>query len=151
MFITERIQLDAKAEAEAIVTSAEAAAKKRVEDAKIVHQQESEAQIERGMAKAVAEAKQAEIASKILARKQELEARQVAIDAVFIEAGKKLKDAKLADTLKKKFAKTGDKITPAKEGGIIIENTNYTLSLTLPELLASLREDIEMEVAKKLF
>lgn len=85
---------------------------------------------------------------------------------------------KLVTALVKKHAKTGDtiyiskndekKITaefvkglPVKnlvrvvsdkfDGGIILENQNYELSLTYTELLNSLRSEIELEVSKILF
>jgi len=152
MLITERILENARAEAEAVVNNAKEEAAQRVKNAKAQIELDREAQIEKAMQRAVVEAKQAEQIAKNQSRKDELRARQTAIDEVFAMAAAQLKkEGKLADALKKKFAKTGDKVEVSKEGGIIIENPNYTLSLTLPELLAGLRGEIELQVAKKLF
>ena len=152
MLIAQKIVEEAKSQAETLVTDAKVSAVERVKNAKAQIELDREAQIEKSMARAVIEAKQAEQIAKNQSRKDELRARQTAIDEVFALAGAQLKkESKLADALKKKFAKTGDKVEASKEGGIIIENPNYTLSLTLSELLAGLRGEIELAVAKKLF
>ena len=149
--LTDRIIQEAKDAADALVAKAKEDAKLRLETAKREIDQDREAQIERAMGRAMEAAKQAEITAKTLARKNNLRARVEALDVCFAEAAKKVDKTKLAASLKAKFAKPKDTVTPAKEGGIVIENSNYILSLTLPELMAGMRADIEWEVARRLF
>lgn len=152
-YIVEKILQDAQKEAEGLLMSARANSRSRVESAKIQIESDREADIERAMSRAVAEAKQAELNAKVRARRDELTARTGAIDAVFADAKVQLgkSGASLANSLKSKFAKPTDKVEVLKDGGIIVENPNYRLSLTLDELLAGLRADIELGVAKILF
>ena len=149
--ICNRILADAKAQADATIANAKKAAKARVESAKHSIDAENEIQIERAMAKAVAEAKQSELAEKTRARKDELAARQNEIDTVFAMASAKINKAKLGEALKKKFAKPGDKVENHPSGGIVIDNPGWTLSLSLPELLQGLRQEIENTIAELLF
>ena len=92
--------------------------------------------------------------AKIRLRKAELKSKQSHIDDVFeavrVQLSSPAQNKKLVESLKTKFAKPGDKVKEA-DGGIVIENKSYELSLTLMELLQELRGDVELELSKILF
>lgn len=175
--IIKKIAADVEAESAALVKQARSDADKRIAKAKADIERDAESALERARRRAEAVQRQAENQAKTANRREELLSRQAAIDEVFADVRKKLlglsakETQSLVDTLIKKYGKSGDTVVVSKadskkivapkgfklqasdkfEGGIVLENPNYERSLTLDELLASLRDGIELEVAKKLF
>jgi len=148
--ITEKILRDAELEAKRAIDTAQATADERLARAKQTAEAEAKVAEERARALSEAHANQQRIAAETKARRETLSQKHAHIDKVFATAREKIDTKKLAESLEKKFAHKGDTVTK-KDGGIVIENANYTLSLTLDDLMADLRDKIESDIARILF
>ena len=154
--IINKIKFDTEAEITAMLNAAKADAERRVERAKADIERDAESALERAKRRVEAATRAAEIQDKTASRREDLLARQAIIDEVFGEVQSKLlklgaaDKKKLVDALVKKFGSKDDKVVQAG-GGVVLENPKYTRSLTVDELLAALREKVELEVAKILF
>jgi len=153
-YILNKIADDVAITSESEVITAKESAKKRVENVRAELAADFEAAVERARVKSEQESHQAQVTAKAVALRAEQTAKKEALDSIFADASKKIlaSDRKsLEAALTKKFSKTGDKVTAHKDGGIVIDNAKYTLSLTMDELMDDLRGRIELEVSKMLF
>lgn len=154
-FIVEKILKDTKrAEAEVLKSAEETASerRKRVEEALAKEKAEAESRLETKMLVAERNRRTGEE----LAKRQAVLIRQhAAMDKVFDKAAERIAKfspadrAKLVASLKKQYAKTGDKVEEVG-GGIVISNSRYDINLTAPELLKSLRDEIQLQVVEVL-
>jgi len=149
--ISEKILRDAELEAERAVERANATASERLLRATADAEAEANAVAERAKRNAEAAAKQSEIATKSRVSRETLAQKQAYIDKVFATVREQIiKGKDISGALEKKFAKPGDAVVK-KDGGIVIDNANYSLSLTVDDLLTELRHRVEADVAKILF
>jgi vacuolar-type H+-ATPase subunit E/Vma4 len=152
--VWERITADAQKEAKELVDSAKKRINSSLETFKAELAQNEEEEVSRAKATTARENELLALSDKTTERKELLAKKHEIVDEVFAMVRKELlanKDnKKLIDALTKKYAREGDKIEKAN-GGIIISNKTYDLKLTADELLAGLREEIEVEVAEILF
>jgi len=151
MYIADKIIKDAESDSKKQIAQAKQDAATRLKDATTRFEQEKIAADERAKRESEQAKYRAGLVQETAKRKEELRNKQEIIDQVFATAKTKVSKTTLAEKLKKKYAKTGDKVTPVKDGGIVIENKNYTMSLSLNELLTQLRSEIELELSKRLF
>ena len=151
--LLERIIEDAKKEAKAIIDKANKDASGQIAFAEEQARMDIVAATEAARKKAVRAVEIAKSAADVASRLDGLVQKTQIINQVFDEAKKELlksDNKKLRDALAKRYSKAGDTVKQ-KDGGIIIENANYEIRLTVNELLATLREEIEAEVVKILF
>jgi vacuolar-type H+-ATPase subunit E/Vma4 len=154
--LVQKILNDAAKEAAAMIDAAAASAEQKVAAAKIAAAERKEKAVSEAKKNLARAGEQAALAKEVENIKSKINAKQEIMSAVFDAVRSNIINAKpadkraLTDALTKRYAKTGDKVTPAGDG-IIISNKNYDIDLSLDVLLADLRGSIELEVAKMLF
>jgi len=154
--IVNKILEEAKAEAKEMLAKAETSSKKQISNAKIEIEENKESLVEQARAKAERDARQNEMQAKTIAARKQSNDKQEIVSAVFNDAKAKIlamsasERKKLVDGLIKKHGRKDDKITE-HDGGVILENKDYVLSLTVSDLLEHLRQEIELEVVGILF
>ena len=143
----ERIITDAKTEAKNIVKQAKQLATSNIAYAKIQAQRNEEMAIKQSKQISARDRERADAAEQVERQKQTLIRKTEIVDKVFESVKGKVT---ITQKVINKYKKSGDIVKQTK-GGVLIENKNYQINLTLDELVNSMREDIESNVAEILF
>jgi vacuolar-type H+-ATPase subunit E/Vma4 len=149
--LVNKIITEAKREATIMLDAAAETANRKVADAKIAAAKRKADAIESAKKDAGKRKEQAEKANEVELIKARINAKQAVMSAVFDAVKQKIDTKKVVKLLTDKYAKAGDKIITAPDGGIIIRNKNYDIDLSVDTLICELRKIIELQVAEMLF
>ena len=154
--IVNKILEDAEIEAKAIIARAETNSRQQIIDVKREIEDNKDFLMESAKKLKQVESEQNEMLAKTIASRKNSNDKQEVISNTFEMAKAKIlamsaKEKKeIATKLVKKYRRKDDTVIE-RDGGVVLENKDYVLSLTASDLLDSLRQEIELEIANLLF